>query len=377
MTITLFSNIPTPYNERLLAALRANGTRVRAVYKSTPSTEGRSWTIELGDDDVITGSPKTEAREWKAAAGTDVILSGSYATGFDALRRLSLSKRANSLHVWGERLQENNQLVHTLRRGYFAPWRLDGIFAVGSRAAASYRAVTGRDTPIHVLPYTTDRGLDAEPKPAAEPTLGYAGRLIEYKGLDVVIRALGALPVAERPRLAVAGSGPEESAWRALATTEGVAERIDWLGELTPDELDAERRQWWAQVVPSQRSEGWAVVVHEAMNAAVPVVASDHVNAAKDLIKSGRNGTIVDADASADPAAWATAIAAAMTTEQRDAFGAAARVVGAQFAPVHAAPWLADVVTEAARCRAGLGARPASRSFVDDAWTEIRLRSQA
>jgi hypothetical protein len=117
--------------------------------------------------------------------------------------------------------------------------------------------------------------------------------------------------------------------------------------------------------------------VHEAMNSSVPVIASDHVNAAKDLIKSGRNGTIVDADAVADPDAWAVAITDSMQAEHRDQYGAAARAVGAQFAPIHAAPWLNDVVTEASRCRAGLGARPASRSFVDDSWTEIRLRSQA
>jgi glycosyltransferase involved in cell wall biosynthesis len=376
MTITLFSNIPNPYNDRLLAALRASGTTVRAVYKSAPPDEGRSWPVQLGDDDVITGSPRAEAREWKAAGGTDVILSGNYATGFDALRRLSLSKRASSLHVWGERLQDNNQLVHTLRRGYFAPWRLDGIFAVGTRAAASYREVTGRDTPIHVFPYTTDRGLDIDPKPSAEPTIGFAGRLLAYKGIDVVLRALGAVPAGERPRLAIAGSGPEEPTWRALAGSVGVSDHVDWLGDLTPAELDIARSHWWTQVVPSQRSEGWGVVVHEAMNTAVPVIASAHVNAAKDLIKSGRNGTVIDADGTADPDAWAAAIAAALDPERRDTMGAAARAVGAEFAPVNAAPWLADVVVEAARCRAGLGARPASRSFVEDAWTEIRLRSQ-
>lgn len=376
--VTIFTNIPNPYNDRLLAGLRHQGAAVRAVYKSAPEGEGRHWPIELHPDDVIADSPRIEARAWKAAASTHVILTGSYATAIDTTRRLMVSRRARSLHLWGERLVEHRGVVHALRRGYFAPWRLDGILAIGSRARRTYREVTGAEVPVHTFPYTTDRGLDTPPTPAPQPTIGFAGRLLDHKGIDVALRALAAIDAAERPVLEIAGAGPERRALERLATERGLdGPAVRWLGELTPDDLDQVRASWWAQLVPTQRSEGWGVVVHEALNSAVPVISSEHVNAAVDLVRTDLDGTLIDATSAAQPEAWAAAIRSLV--ERSPSAGAAAsapmraaaRTVGAAFAPAHAAPWLLELLVDAGRGRAGQGTAPAARSFVADSWARL------
>ncbi len=119
----------------------------------------------------------------------------------------------------------------------------------------------------------------------------FVGRLIESKGLDVLLDAFGRLDAGE---LWIAGDGP----LRALVESAAVRNpRIRFLGYVEGDALADVYRQADALVVPSIY-EPWGLVVHEGLAYGLPVITTDQVGAADDLIESGTNGYIVPAGSS-------------------------------------------------------------------------------
>ncbi|HWI87437.1 MAG TPA: glycosyltransferase, partial [Sphingomonas sp.] len=68
------------------------------------------------------------------------------------------------------------------------------------------------------------------PEPAEQgANIVSVGRLVAKKGFDLLIRAFARLERHDQ-RLIIAGDGPERAALVALAETEGVADRVDFLG---------------------------------------------------------------------------------------------------------------------------------------------------
>ena len=130
------------------------------------------------------------------------------------------------------------------------------------------------------------------------------GKLIHRKGGDVLLDAAARL-VSARPdlRVALAGSGEEESALRAQARGLGIEENVVFLGELArPDLLDAYRRS--RVILAPSRAEGVPMVLFESQWLGIPTVASA-VGGIPEMITDGENGFLVKADdAAATAAAW-------------------------------------------------------------------------
>lgn len=104
------------------------------------------------------------------------------------------------------------------------------------------------------------------------PLVGFVGRHARYKGLHVLIRALAAMPGV---RAVVAGEGPCRREAQALAVDLGVADRVDFLGEIS--QADKARLLLAVDVLafPStDATEAFGVVQLEAMLLGAPVVAS-------------------------------------------------------------------------------------------------------
>ena len=117
----------------------------------------------------------------------------------------------------------------------------------------------------------------AMPKNAVdEPALGFAGQLIESKGLDLVIQAMGQLSPQQCPRLLVAGedaqtAGAYRKQLETLAQQCGVAHQIQWLGFLK--DVSQLYRQVTAMVCPS-RIEPLGLVPLEAARFRLPTLAN-------------------------------------------------------------------------------------------------------
>lgn len=122
----------------------------------------------------------------------------------------------------------------------------------------------------------------AAPRPSlleeglGETRIGFAGQLIEDKGLDLVIEAMGKMDPEDRPRLLVAGEDTQtQGVYRQrlenLARRCGVADRITWLGFL--DHVEHLYAKVHAMVCPS-RVEPLGLVPLEAAQYGIPTFAS-------------------------------------------------------------------------------------------------------
>jgi len=119
----------------------------------------------------------------------------------------------------------------------------------------------------------------------------FMGRLIERKGIDVLLEAFDDLGSGE---LWVVGDGPLRETVKLAAARR---DRIRFLGHLEGDAQVEVYRQTDVLVVPSLY-EPWGLVVHEGLAYGLPVIATDQVGAADDLIDPGTNGCIVPAGSS-------------------------------------------------------------------------------
>lgn len=111
----------------------------------------------------------------------------------------------------------------------------------------------------------------SEEQPTYPPKFVFVGRLVAWKAVDVVIRALHSVPLAE---LEIIGDGPMLETWKLLAADLGLAERIRFVGWLSQQECAVRLRSATALVLPSLYECGGAVVL-ESMALGKPVIATN------------------------------------------------------------------------------------------------------
>lgn len=156
----------------------------------------------------------------------------------------------------------------------------DGLVTVNGALKARLQALGVPGGKIRVL----RNGVDTEmfhpvDRAAARAEIGAGegllllsvGNLVELKGHDIAIRALGDLDQAS---LIIAGTGPEVVRLKALAEKLGVARRVHFLGGVPHRDLPIYYSAADALVLASSR-EGMPNVVLESLASGTPVVASD------------------------------------------------------------------------------------------------------
>jgi len=175
-----------------------------------------------------------------------------------------------------------------LHRDYPLPFRLMEHYAyrhadaaiAGTSSAADVLRDKGYAGELAVIPQF---GVDPDvfsPHPSAEPrpfTIGYAGRLVEEKGLRVLLEALGQLRGSWR--LAVRGSGPLRDAIEAWFASRAMTERLDLADHVPSTQMPAFLNALDLLVLPSLTRPNWKEqfgrVLVEAMACGVAVVGSD------------------------------------------------------------------------------------------------------
>lgn len=151
--------------------------------------------------------------------------------------------------------------------------------------------------------FTHYNGVDLEKfRPGAdardEPLILHVGRLVEKKGTGLLLRALaGVRAQAPGARLAICGDGPLRPLLERQARELGIADAVDFFGQLAPDRLAKLLQRSALLAAPSitARSgdaEGLPNVVVEAAASGLPVVASDHGGIAEAVI-DGETGFLV------------------------------------------------------------------------------------
>lgn len=154
----------------------------------------------------------------------------------------------------------------------------------GNRDAAEVLKRKGYRGPIRIIPqfgFDTDIYQRRAPRPARQPgdpfTLGYIGRLIEAKGLPLIIEALTLLP--EYCRAVFVGNGPIKSTLESLAARVGVADRVTFKPGVPTYQVPQELEQFDVHVLPSLTRPNWKEqfgrTLAEAMACETPVIGSN------------------------------------------------------------------------------------------------------
>lgn len=122
------------------------------------------------------------------------------------------------------------------------------------------------------------------------PLLLFVGRLVSYKGVDVLIRGLMDTPAT----LAVAGDGPLRGQLQQLAADLGVLDRIRFLGSVPDSDLHALYHACDALVLPSiTRAEAFGMVQIEAMACGKPVISTAVPSGVPWVNRHGETGLVV------------------------------------------------------------------------------------
>jgi starch synthase len=107
-----------------------------------------------------------------------------------------------------------------------------------------------------------------------EPPLrvAFVGRLVPYKGADMLLEAAAPLARAGRLRIDVIGEGPEGPALRALARREQITSAVDFTGWMEHRELKTRMARCHVFGFPSVREFGGGVVLEAMALGLVPIV---------------------------------------------------------------------------------------------------------
>jgi glycosyltransferase involved in cell wall biosynthesis len=107
------------------------------------------------------------------------------------------------------------------------------------------------------------------------PRIGFAGRLVPEKGLDVLLRACHLL-IRDFPQLKldIAGDGPAFSSLQTLAGTLGLKDCATFHGKLSQPELERVLQRAWVQAIPSVWEEPFGMVAAEAAMRGTAAVVS-------------------------------------------------------------------------------------------------------
>jgi rhamnosyl/mannosyltransferase len=215
--------------------------------------------------------------------------------------------------------------------------RADAIIATSETYLSSSPELARYRSKVRVIPYGIDlasfapelREEEGSRKLRARhgaPLLLAVGRLIYYKGFDVLVDAMKHVP----GHLLLVGDGPLRSELEKRARRQGVQDRITFVGSVHNAEMGPYYGAADVFVLPSvARSEAFGIVQIEAMAAGLPVVNTALASGVPGVSVHGVTGLTVEPN---DPRGLAGALRRLLEDQPlRARFGAAARHRAVEF----------------------------------------------
>jgi glycosyltransferase involved in cell wall biosynthesis len=277
-----------------------------------------------------------EALAYCSAVGIPVVMRGEFTNSRPEYRRPHRILRESALRAIYARVGAfgvigSGARSHLLEHGVASERLFESPYFVDSETLTAPMTTTSREM------------LRAElALPHNRFTLLFSGKLIERKGVDVLLRAL-ANPTLEGTTLLVVGSGPLEAEYRGIAKQLPPGREVRFCGFVNQSNLYRYFGAADAFVLPS-RYETWGLVANEALHFGVPIVLSDHVGSRHDLVRPGLGAVF----ASENPESLAAAIAEVRASEHPGR-AEACRALVAGFSADRAAQGLCLAVQHAAK----------------------------
>lgn len=193
---------------------------------------------------------------------------------------LNLARRADARTVFfsWQNIQQRYPLPFRLIENYVLRYADQGI--VGNQESAEVWRAKGYRGPIAVIPQF---GVDPEiffptrTRCSSPFTIGYVGRLVEEKGIDLLLEALAGIEGAWQA--IIVGSGPARNGLEAQAHELDLQDQVSFVPHVPSSEMPALYHRLDALTLPSRTRPNWKEqfgrVLVEAMASGVPVVGSD------------------------------------------------------------------------------------------------------
>lgn len=167
--------------------------------------------------------------------------------------------------------------AHRLLPGYRATRRHASALIVGSRDTLSQMPARFREKCVYIPENAVDperfgSGEPRETPPVPPLRVAFVGRLVPYKGADMLLEACAPLVREGRVAVDIIGDGPEMPALRAIVAREGIAPGVEFAGWVEHRRLHERLARSHVFGFPSVREFGGAVVLEAMMLGLVPVV---------------------------------------------------------------------------------------------------------
>ena len=181
----------------------------------------------------------------------------------------------------------------------FALSRAERIVVSSPLLGESAPALRDFQAKCTVIPFGVEKAATDRPdqervaeirRDVSQPIVLFVGRLVPYKGVDVLLDAMAGLNAVAL----IVGEGPQRASLEAQAHRLGVASRVRFVGSVTDQELASLYRACDVFVLPSvTRQEAFGVVQLEAMAAGKPVVSTDLGTGVGWVNRHGETGYVV------------------------------------------------------------------------------------
>jgi glycosyltransferase involved in cell wall biosynthesis len=159
--------------------------------------------------------------------------------------------------------------------------RVDAAYACSETTREVMRAKSF-DKPMAIIPFGVDTELfrpqlENRNGPDQMLTIGYVGRMLPGKGLNILATAVSRL-ASTNWKLLVVGDGPERTPFEQQLRDLGLAGRVEFVGAVNYDDVPAIFQKIDVMVMPTETTsrirEQFGRVLVEAMASGVPVIGS-------------------------------------------------------------------------------------------------------
>ncbi len=166
--------------------------------------------------------------------------------------------------------------AYKLMPGYASTQRDTSAIIAGSRATYEQLSLEAKARAVYVPENAIDESRFSRGKtgPVSSPLkVAFVGRLVAYKGVDMLLEAASELLRAGKLELDIIGDGPEREPLRALMTRLGVSDRVRFEGWVEHRALESRLLESDVLGFPSVREFGGGVVLEAMALGLVPVIA--------------------------------------------------------------------------------------------------------
>ncbi|MEO6190180.1 MAG: glycosyltransferase family 4 protein [Saprospiraceae bacterium] len=320
LSLSFYTNIPTPYQEDFFNALNKI-CEFKAVYYAKTESD-RNWENNLASYKLrylknsfvvqiiqkwfkdfhfswgVFSLSMNEPAQW-------IILGGNYFAVNNLIAAIILKMRGKRLAFFTEKIKDGKSFKFWLKKMYLRYFlgHIDVIIYIGECAKESYHSYGFSRIKSIIIPYNIDidlfdkRNLDLKKLDEIKDNLNVDGRivilssgsLIQRKGMDIVIDCFNSMEDTYRDRISllILGSGEEEIKLKSKV----ISNQIKFLGFKQKNEIP-----YYFAISDiflfCSRYDGWGLVINEAIASELAIISSDAVGASE-YIREGINGFVI------------------------------------------------------------------------------------